>query len=71
MSTEHLVFADGSFDAVVSQFGYEYGRTHKTARQLARVLAPAARFSFIVHHAGSTVVATNRARRSSPETFLR
>jgi SAM-dependent methyltransferase len=59
---EQLGFADASFDAVVSQFGYEYGRTHKTARQLARVLAPEAKFSFIVHHAGSTVVATNRAR---------
>ncbi len=62
MPMEQLAFDDAGFDAVVSQFGYEYGRTHKTARQLARVLAPAARFSFIVHHAGSTVVATNRAR---------
>ena len=26
MPMEHLDFADGSFDAVVSQFGYEYGR---------------------------------------------
>lgn len=59
---EYLPFDDASFDTVMSQFGYEYGRTHKTARQLARVLAPDARFSFIVHHAASTVVATNRAR---------
>lgn len=62
MPMEHLGFENASFDAVISQFGYEYGRTHKTARQLARVLAPEAKFSFIVHHAGSTVVATNRTR---------
>jgi SAM-dependent methyltransferase len=62
MPMEHLTFADSSFDAVIGQFGYEYGRTHKTARQMARVLTPGARFSFVVHHAGSSVVATNRAR---------
>lgn len=59
---ESMPFADASFDAVVSQFGYEYSRTHKTANQLARILAPAARFSFVVHHAASSVVAANRAR---------
>jgi len=59
---ESMPFADSSFDAVVSQFGYEYSRTHKTANQLARVLAPGARFSFVVHHAASSVVAANRAR---------
>jgi SAM-dependent methyltransferase len=65
---EQLPFGDGSFDAAASQFGYEYGRTHKTARQLARVLAPVARFSFIVHHAGSSVVAANRARLDAIRT---
>jgi len=66
---EQLPFADESFDAAISQFGYEYGRTHKTARQLARVLKPGARFSFIVHHAGSSVVATNRARLDAIRRF--
>jgi SAM-dependent methyltransferase len=59
---ESLPFAAASFDAVISQYGYEYSRTHKTANQLARVLAPAGRFSFAVHHAGSSVIAANRAR---------
>ena len=66
---EQLPFGDGSFDAAISQFGYEYGRTHKTARQLARVLRPGARFSFVVHHAESSVVATNRARLDAIRTF--
>jgi len=59
---ESMPFADAGFDAAISQFGYEYSRMHKTANQLARVLAPAARVSFVVHHAASSVVATNRAR---------
>ncbi|HEY4125104.1 MAG TPA: class I SAM-dependent methyltransferase, partial [Rhizomicrobium sp.] len=58
---ESLPFADACFDAAISQFGFEYGRAHKIARQMARVLKPGARFSFIVHHAGGTVVAANRA----------
>jgi SAM-dependent methyltransferase len=65
---EHLPFEDNSFDAAVSQFGFEYSRTHKSARQLARVLAPQSRFAFIVHHAGSSVVATNRARLKAIRT---
>jgi SAM-dependent methyltransferase len=58
---ELLPFEEASFDAVVSQFGFEYSRTHKTAHQMARVLKPAGRFSFIVHHAQSSVVSANRA----------
>lgn len=65
---EQLPFEDGSFDAATSQFGYEYSRTHKTARQLTRVLAPDARFSFVVHHAESSVVAANRARLDAIRT---
>lgn len=59
---ERLPFADGTFDAVVSQFGYEYSQTEWTVREVARVLGPNARFSLVVHHAGSSIVATNRAR---------
>ena len=58
---EQLPFEEASFDAAVSQFGFEYSRTHKTAHQMARVLRPAGRFSFVVHHAESSVVAANRA----------
>jgi SAM-dependent methyltransferase len=59
---ESLPFPDGSYDAAISQFGYEYSRTDGTTAELARVLAPGAVFSFLVHHAGSSVVAANRAR---------
>jgi SAM-dependent methyltransferase len=59
---EALPFAERRFDAVVSQFGFEYGHTGKAADELARVLVPDGRVSLLVHHAESTVVAVNRAR---------
>jgi len=59
---ESMPFAIARFDAVISQFGFEYGRIHKAARELARVLAPGGTFSLVVHHAESSIVATNRAR---------
>ena len=53
---ESLPFADRSFRAVVSQFGYEYGRSGEAAREIARVLVPGAHLSFLVHHQGSPIV---------------
>lgn len=69
-SMEALPFANASFSAAVSQFGYEYGRTGEAAKELARVLAPQAHFSFLVHHAASSVVAAGRARLRALTTFL-
>ena len=62
---ERLPFAEGSFAAAVSQFGYEYSQMERTAHEMARVLAVDARFSLLVHHADSSIVATNRARLSA------
>jgi SAM-dependent methyltransferase len=59
---ESLPFADRSVGAVVSQFGLEYADMNPTARELARVGAPGARLSFVVHHARSVIVAGMRAR---------
>jgi SAM-dependent methyltransferase len=67
---ESLPFAERSFGAVVSQFGYEYSRTDATAREIALVLAPDAKLSFLVHHAGSSIVTTNRSRLSALGAFL-
>ncbi len=58
---ENLSFDGAGFHAAISQFGFEYSRTHKAAPRLARALAPGARLSFIVHHAQSSIVAANRA----------
>ena len=59
---ESMPFADDSFGAVVSQFGFEYSQRQLAAIEMARVAQPGAAFSFLVHHAGSAIVATNRAR---------
>jgi SAM-dependent methyltransferase len=67
---ESLPFAEESFGAVVSQFGYEYSQVERTARAVAPVLAAAARLSFLVHHADSSIVATNRARLAGLQEFL-
>ncbi|MGE0044170.1 MAG: class I SAM-dependent methyltransferase [Hyphomonadaceae bacterium] len=67
---EDLPFADASFPAIVSQFGFEYGHTERAAREMARVLAPGGRFSFITHHAASSIVSFNRARLNVLTAFL-
>jgi SAM-dependent methyltransferase len=67
---ESLPFEDGSFNAVVSQFGYEYSHTRESTPEIVRVLAPGAPLSFLVHHAGSAIVAANRARRGAVVAFL-
>jgi ubiquinone/menaquinone biosynthesis C-methylase UbiE len=67
---ESLPFADGSFDAVVSQFGFEYSQIDDAAREVARVSAPGARFSFLVHHSRSAIVRTNREHLGAVVAFL-
>jgi SAM-dependent methyltransferase len=67
---ESLPFDEPCFGAVVSQFGFEYGECEATLRELARVLAPGARVSFLVHHAESSIVATNRERLRALAGFL-
>jgi SAM-dependent methyltransferase len=67
---EVLPFGAPCFGGVVSQFGFEYGDCEATVNELAQVLAPGARLSFLVHHAGSSIVAANRARLGALSTFL-
>lgn len=67
---ESLPFADGSFAAATSQFGFEYADTERAAMEMARVLASRAPFSFLVHHAGSSIVAAERARLAALRTLL-
>lgn len=59
---ESLPFADASFAAAVSQFGFEYGQTSETVAELARVLVPRARLSLLVHRADSSIAIANRRR---------
>ena len=67
---ESLPFEDGSFTAVVSQFGYEYSHTNDSAREVARVLAPGGSLSFLVHHSQSAIVNANRERYGAVTAFF-
>jgi ubiquinone/menaquinone biosynthesis C-methylase UbiE len=46
---EALPFGDAAFDAVVSQFGFEYANEEQAAAEAARVLAPGGGLRFIMH----------------------
>lgn len=63
VSMEDLPFGEGSFDAAVSLFGVEYGDIGRIAGELARVLKPGARFSFLVHHRDSEILREGGLRR--------
>ena len=62
---EALPFRDGFFDAVTSQFGYEYGETGPASREVARVLKPGGRLLFMLHRADGPIVAHNAPRREA------
>lgn len=59
-----LPFGDASFDAVTSQFGFEYADMIAGAREIARVLRPGGRVGMIVHRADGPIVAHNLPRRA-------
>ena len=68
VSMESLPFDSQTFDAAVSQFGYEYGDPVRSGEEIARVLAPGARLSFLIHHPeGPLVTAMRRHRRAIEE----
>lgn len=67
---ESLPFPDRRFGAAVSQFGYEYSQIDAAAREIARVVVPGARVSFLVHHAESAIVAATRSRLDAIDGFL-
>jgi len=62
VATEKLPFDDAAFDAVTGHYALEYGDTAASLAQIHRVLKPGGDAQFVVHHAGSSVLAA--ARRS-------
>lgn len=64
VAMEALPFADRVFEAVVSQFGFEYGQVAQAAAELARVLKPGGTVGLMLHRLDGPVVAHNRQRRS-------
>ena len=65
VAIEELPFPDESFDAVTSQFGFEYGDLAGGAVEVARVLKPGGLILFIVHRSDGPIVAHNLPRRDA------
>lgn len=64
-----LPLADGSMDAVTSQFGVEYAGL-AAAREAARIRRADGSMAMIVHHADSVLVRHNRQRRDAIAAFI-
>jgi len=64
IAMEELPFETGTFDAVVSQFGFEYGDVKTVAGEIARVLAEGGCAGLMVHRGDGPILAHNLARRS-------
>ncbi|MBB3033454.1 hypothetical protein FHR91_001056 [Erythrobacter lutimaris] len=62
VAMERLPFEDLAFDAIVSQFGVEYGDTARVAAEVARVARDDARIAFIVHRGDGAILEHNVAR---------
>jgi SAM-dependent methyltransferase len=65
VSMEALPFGAAAFDAVVSQFGYEYGDTGAIAREVGRLLSPGGTLGLLVHRSDGPIVAHNLPRRDA------
>jgi SAM-dependent methyltransferase len=61
VSIEHLPFEDSKFDAVLSQYGFEYASVDAAA-EAVRVLAPGGRLAFLMHAEESQPIAAARER---------
>jgi ubiquinone/menaquinone biosynthesis C-methylase UbiE len=65
-----LPFADGSFDMVTSQFGFEYAPRLNAAEEAARVLADGGQLCFLMHHPCSAVVKANSLKIPEIDSLL-
>ncbi|NTZ42256.1 methyltransferase domain-containing protein [Altererythrobacter sp. SALINAS58] len=63
IAIESLPFSDCWFDAIVSQFGFEYADMEQAAQEIARALKPGGVAALLTHRPDSPIVAHNRARR--------
>jgi SAM-dependent methyltransferase len=65
VSMEALPFEAASFEAVVSQFGYEYGDTKAIALEVGRLLAPGGALGLLLHRSDGPIVVHNLRRRDA------
>ncbi len=70
VAMENLPFADGSFDAVCSQYAIEYSQTMQSFPEALRVLQPAGQFRFLLHADGGVLKARCREQRQQAQHIL-
>lgn len=70
VAMEDLPFEAQSFDAVVSQFGFEYGDLGSVSGEIARVLRPGGRVGLMVHRGDGPILAHNLARKAAIDWVL-
>lgn len=70
VALEKLPFEDHSFDAVISQFGFEYAEQVAASAEAVRVLKPGGRLQFILHNADGPAIADAKRRRERMEPLL-
>lgn len=70
VAMEHLPFPDARFDAITSQFGFEYGQVEQVAREIARVLSPRGIAGLMTHRIDGPILAHNHRRRAQIEWAL-
>lgn len=70
VAVESLPFPDGSFDAVVSQYGLEYADLERALAEVERVTAADGRLIWLAHSEASTVVAQNTDQAQQVEFLL-
>lgn len=70
VAMESLPFEPSTFDAIVSQFGLEYGELDLSVAEAARVLREGGTLALVTHHAAGPIVAHNRRRAAGLEWAL-
>lgn len=70
MSAESLMFPDGAFDLVTSQYGFEYTELADSVPELSRVLAVEGQVAFVLHHTGSRLFAVAQADAAHVTSLL-
>ncbi|MGZ8363991.1 MAG: class I SAM-dependent methyltransferase [Caulobacteraceae bacterium] len=70
VALERLPFESGAFNALASQFGFEYGVRSPSVSELARVLAHGGQGLIVAHHAGSGMGLNYRKRAEAFQSAI-
>jgi len=67
---EKMEFDSASFDAVTSQYGFEYSDTRRSIPIIAELMAPGSKLRFLIHSQGGNVFKSTEQRRARIKQLL-